>query len=55
MQYTWLGLIFGLIAGLLVTVVMTMMWPRDKARFLRPLVTPIVGVAVALLAIYFIK
>lgn len=55
MQYTWLGLIFGLVAGLLVTVVMTMMWPRDKARFLRPLITPIVGVAVALLAIYFIK
>ncbi|HLO04091.1 MAG TPA: hypothetical protein VK191_13355 [Symbiobacteriaceae bacterium] len=55
MPYTTLGLIFGILGGLLVTVVMTMVWPKDKARFLRPLVTPIVGVAVALLAMYFIK
>lgn len=55
MQYTTLGLVFGILGGLLVTVLMTMLWPRDKARVLRPLVTPIVGVAVALLAMYFIK
>lgn len=55
MQYTTLGLVFGILGGLLVTVIMTMVWPKNKARFLRPLVTPIVGVAIALLAMYFIK
>lgn len=55
MKYTTLGLIFGILGGLLVTVLMTMMWPRDKARILRPLIPPIVGVGIALLAMYFIK
>jgi fructose-specific phosphotransferase system IIC component len=55
MQFTTLGLIAGILAGLVVTVILTVVWPKDKARVLRPLVTPIAGVAVALLAMYFIK
>jgi fructose-specific phosphotransferase system IIC component len=47
-----LKLLIGILAGLTVTVIATLLWPRDRGRFLRPLVTPLLGCAVTLAVIY---
>jgi len=41
------ALILGALAGLLVTIIVTLAWPKNKARLARPLVAPLLGVLVA--------
>ncbi len=48
------GIIVGLLAGLVVTAVATMVWPKGKLRWLRPMVTPILGVLVAYVLMRYI-
>lgn len=40
-------MIFGAVTGLIVTVAVTLMWPRDKMRWLRPLAAPVIGILIA--------
>lgn len=41
------GIIVGALAGLVVTAIVTMVWPKAKLRWLRPLAAPLLGVIVA--------
>lgn len=47
MQFSLTGMIVGALAGLVVTAVATMVWPKDKLRWLRPLAAPGLGLLVA--------
>lgn len=47
MQFSLTGILVGALAGLVVTAVVTMIWPKEKLRWLRPLVAPGLGVLVA--------
>jgi hypothetical protein len=40
-------IIFGATAGLVVTIMVTVAWPRQKLRFLRPLAAAGLGLATA--------
>lgn len=55
MQISALGLIIGLIVGLVVTVAGTLLWPKNKLRFLRGVVPALVGVLVTVAALFLIK
>jgi hypothetical protein len=44
-----MSLAMGALAGLLVTVVVTLVWPKNKLRWLRPLLSAGLGFAVAYL------
>ncbi|HWI53830.1 MAG TPA: hypothetical protein VNT01_16960 [Symbiobacteriaceae bacterium] len=54
-MYSVLGIIVGALAGLVVTVVVTMLWPHGKARWARSLVAAGLGVGVAYLLMRLIK
>lgn len=43
------NIIIGALVGLLVTVAVTMLWPRKQAVVVRVLVAPLLGVGVAYL------
>ncbi len=43
------SMIIGALAGLVVTTAITLVWPKDRLRWARPLVSAGLGVAVAYL------
>lgn len=49
------GMIVGALAGLVITVIVTMLWPRTKLRWLRPLAAPGLGLLVAYLIMQNMK
>jgi multisubunit Na+/H+ antiporter MnhB subunit len=49
------GLIVGALAGLLVTMLLTVLWPKGKLRLLRPVVSAGLGALVAYLIIRFYR
>lgn len=49
MELSLTGIILGSIAGLVVTTVVTMIWPKNSLRLLRPLAAAVLGVAAAYL------
>lgn len=49
------GLIIGILAGLLITVVVTAVWPKGKLRWARPLLSAGLGFLAAYLIIRFYR
>ncbi|HWI61888.1 MAG TPA: hypothetical protein VNT75_08630 [Symbiobacteriaceae bacterium] len=54
-MYSLVGIIVGALAGLVVTVAVTMLWPRGVARWARSLVAAGLGVGVAYVLMLLIK
>ncbi|HYF92767.1 MAG TPA: hypothetical protein VD969_11040 [Symbiobacteriaceae bacterium] len=54
-MYSVTGIIVGVLVGLIVTVVVTLLWPRNFARFARPIVSAGLGFGVAYLLMRMIK
>jgi hypothetical protein len=54
-MFTLTGIIAGALAGLMVTVIVTMVWPHGKLRWARPLAAAGLGFGVALLLMRLIK
>jgi fructose-specific phosphotransferase system IIC component len=54
-MYSTLNIIVGALAGLLLTVVVTILWPHGKAGALKVFVGPLLGVLVAYFVIVYVK
>ena len=54
-MYSVMGIIVGAIVGLVVTVGVTLLWPKGFARFLRPIAAAGLGVGVAYVLMRVIK
>jgi hypothetical protein len=54
-MFTPTGIIAGALTGLLVTVIVTMVWPHGKLRWARPLAAASLGFGVAYLLMRLIK
>lgn len=54
-MYSPLGIIVGASVGLLVTIGVTLLWPKNRVRFLRALTAAAVGFGVAYLLMRLIK
>lgn len=54
-QFTTTGIIAGALGGLLVTVLVTMLWPKKTLRFLRPIAAAGLGVGAAYLLMTYVK
>jgi fructose-specific phosphotransferase system IIC component len=54
-SFTLLGIIAGALTGLLVTILVTTLWPRGRLRWVRPIIAPLLGAGIALLVMYLIK
>lgn len=46
-------LVVGILAGFLVTVIVTLLWPKGGARWLRPLAAAGLGILVAYLVLIY--
>jgi fructose-specific phosphotransferase system IIC component len=54
-MYSLASILVGALAGLLFTVVMTILWPKGKLRALKVFVGPVLGVLVAYLVMTLVK
>ncbi|MGE5673287.1 MAG: hypothetical protein ACM3XM_05320 [Mycobacterium leprae] len=47
-------MLIGAIGGLVATVLLVLVWPRNRMKWARPLLPPVVGVLVAYLLMRFL-